>query len=302
MNAVRALTISCIIVMAIAGCPARKQGVITGTVSPPSPGVRVTLSQAGQVIAAVDVDRQYGTFQLTAPAGLYDVSVTALSMPMPIVFPGIEVKSGDTTTLPLITIPPSTGAASITGRVSVPGASVKLLLAGSERASTAANKSGSYEFQGLPEGQYTVGVSAPGYANDSRDLRVGGDQSVVQNIRLLYASALEGADWTRGTIKVRGVGLPPHQAPTPTVKREMAKRAALADAQRNLLRVVELVQVGPNTALPAVLGQKTYVQTLQGYLQGFQIVAERDLSGGRMEVEIELPLTGPNGLSSHLPL
>jgi hypothetical protein len=49
------------------------------------------------------------------------------------------------------------------------------------------------------------------------------------------------------------------------------------------------------------LGPGSYVERLQGYLRGYRIAAERDLDGGRVEVELELPLTGPGGLSSYVP-
>jgi hypothetical protein len=35
-------------------------------------------------------------------------------------------------------------------------------------------------------------------------------------------------------------------------------------------------------------------------VKGYRVVAERDLAGGRMEIELELPLTGPGGLTSLL--
>jgi hypothetical protein len=169
-----------------------------------------------------------------------------------------------------------------------------------ERASVNASSEGRYEFEGLPAGRYTVQVSSPGYANDSASIDVSDSQRATRDVRLLYITAIEGIDWNTGTIRSRGIGLPPKQAPTPTVRREMAKRAAVADAERNLLRIIELITIGPDQKLITALGEKTYTQKLQGYLQGYRVATERDMDGGKIEVELELPLTGPGGLSSYL--
>ena len=117
---------------------------------------------------------------------------------------------------------------------------------------------------------------------------------------MLYITAIEGIDWSAGKVRARGIGLPPKQAPTPTVRREMAKRAAVADAERNLLRIVELINVGPGQKFAESPGGETFVQKLQGYLQGYRIAAERDMDGGKIEIELELPLTGTGGLTSYL--
>jgi len=196
----------------------------------------------------------------------------------------------------------SKGSAVISGKVrsAAPGTRVALLAEGVERASVNASSEGNYEFEGLPAGRYTLQISSPGYANDSVAIGVSDNQRANQDIRLLYITAIEGIDWNAGTIRSRGIGLPPKQAPTPTVKREMAKRAAVADAERNLLRIIELINVGPDQKFIAALGGKNFSQKLQGYLQGYRLAAERDLDGGKIEVELELPLTGPGGLSSYL--
>jgi hypothetical protein len=39
--------------------------------------------------------------------------------------------------------------------------------------------------------------------------------------------------------------MPPQNAATVTIRREMAKRAALADAQRNMLRTIEQIPFKP---------------------------------------------------------
>jgi hypothetical protein len=286
----------------LTACPAKKEGAIEGVVVPPSAGIRIGVEQQGRTISSVEVNAQDGKFKISLQAGTYDIKVTSLSSPFPLSLPGILVKPAETTTLSPIALAPSKGSAVITGKVqaAAAGTRVALLAEGVERASVNTSSEGKYEFEGLPAGRYTLQVSSPGYANDSVALGVSDDQKAIQDIRLLYITAIEGIDWNAGKIRSRGIGLPPKQAPTPTVKREMAKRAAVADAERNLLRIIELINVGPDQKLIVALGEKNYTQKLQGYLQGYRVATERDMDGGKIEVELELPLTGPGGLSSYL--
>ncbi len=298
------IIVGCMILLlgSLTACPAKKEGAIEGVVIPPSAGTRIDVVQQGSTIASVEVNGQDGKFSTSLPAGTYDIKVTAPSSPYPLALPGIVVKPAETTTLSPITLAPSTGTAVISGKViaAESGARVALLAEGVERASANASSQGKYKFEGLPAGRYTVQVSSPGYANDSASINVSDDQKATRDVRLLYITAIEGIDWNAGTIRSRGIGLPPKQSPTPTVRREMAKRAAVADAERNLLRIIELINVGPDQKFIAALGEKTYTQKLQGYLQGYRVATERDMDGGKIEVELELPLTGPGGLSSYL--
>ncbi len=290
-----------LLLVTLTACPGKKEGALEGVVVPPSEGVRIAVMRQDKAIASVEVNAKDGKFRTSLPAGTYDIKVTASAFPYPLAFPGIVVKSAETTILPPITLAPSRGSAVIAGKVqaAAAGTRVALLEEGVERASVNASSEGRYEFEGLPAGRYTVQVSSPGYANDSVAIGVSENQKAKQDIRLLYITAIEGIDWNAGKIRSRGIGLPPKQAPTPTVKREMAKRAAVADAERNLLRIIELITVGPDQKFIAALGETTYTQKLQGWLQGYRVATERDMDGGKIEVELELPLTGPGGLSSY---
>jgi hypothetical protein len=214
----------------------------------------------------------------------------------------VVVKPGETTSLAPISLAVPTGTGRVAGKVLVAGTGtrVALLAEGIERAAVNTSAEGKYEFEGLPAGRYTLQVTSPGYANDSIAVGVSDDRKTIQDIRMLYITAIEGIDWSAGKVRARGIGLPPKQAPTPTVRREMAKRAAVADAERNLLRIVELINVGPGQKFAESPGGETFVQKLQGYLQGYRIAAERDMDGGKIEIELELPLTGTGGLTSYL--
>jgi hypothetical protein len=296
--------VGCMVILfvTLTACPGKKEGVIEGMVIPPSANIRIVVVQQGKTIASVEVNALDGRFRTSLPEGTYDIRVTAPSSPFPLALPGIVVKPSETTTLSPISLASSKGSAVITGKVqsASAGTRVALLAEGMERASVNVSGEGKYEFEGLPAGRYTLQITSPGYANDSVVLGVSDNQRTIQDIRLLYITAIEGIDWSAGKIRSRGIGIPPKQAPTPTVKREMAKRAAIADAERNLLRIIELINIGPDQKFIAVLGEHAYGQKIQGYLQGYRVATERDMDGGKIEVELELPLTGTGGLSSYL--
>lgn len=303
----RHFTISVLIVLAVlvlTACPGKKEGFIEGQVSPAGSGIRIAALVEGKSIFHVDASIQDGKFRITLPAGAYEIRVTAPSFPYPVSLPGVVVKPGETTILSTISLSlaVSKGTGKITGKVMAAGVGTRvvLLAEGIERASVNTSSEGKYELEGLPAGRYTLKVSSPGYANDSIAVAVSDDQKITQDIRQLYITAIEGIDWNEGKARARGIGLPPKQAPTPTVRRELAKRAALADAERNMARMLELINVAPGQKLSAAIGEGNFNQKLSGYLQGHRIAAERDMDGGKIEVEIEIPLTGPGGLSSSL--
>jgi hypothetical protein len=286
----------------LGNCRSSREGALEGRVAPPEQGVRITIREHERQVASVEAAIQDGSFRMALPAGRYDVSISAPSSPFPLHFPGIVVKAGEVTVLPPIALRPVKATASIRGTVKIAGgaARVTLLDGATERASINTSKEGTFEIEGLPAGAYTMRLDAAGYAPESRAVTVADHQNVELTVRMLYVTALAGADWNKGTLMARGIGLPPKQAPTPTIRREMAKRAALTDAERNLLRALEMVQTGPGEQLTTLLGEQAVTQKLHGYLQGYRITAERDLDGGKVEVELELPLTGPRGLSSYL--
>ena len=288
--------------MILTACPAKKDGAIEGQISPSGTDIRIAALQQNKVIVQTDVSPLDGRFRMSLPAGTYDIKVTVSTSPLPVMLSGIMVKGGETTPLGTITFAPTKGTGTIAGKInpSTAGTRVLLIADGIERASVNTSPDGRYAFEGLPSGSYTVQAASSGYSNDTAPIVVTDNARSLQDFRLIYITAIEGVDWSAGKIRARGIGLPPKQAPTPTVKHEMAKRAAIVDAERNLVRIIELINIAPGQPISLAFSEKTFTQKLQGYLRGYQLIAERDMDGGKVEVELELPLTGPGGLSSYL--
>lgn len=281
----------------------QQAGTIEGTVSPPVAGVRITALQNGRIISSADAGAQDGRFGIVLPPGIYDLSISVPNAPFPLHFQGIRLEPGKTIDLSRIEIPsPSPGKAVLSGRVfpTVAGTMVSISGEGRETAWVNADHEGNYVFKELPAGSYTLLTRAPDYASDTVAMSISHEETATQNIRLLYASAIEGVDWAAGKVRVTGVGMPPADATNMTIRREMARRAALADAQRKLMKAVAEVKAGPDLSMKSLMGEKNFSRKIQGFIKGYRIVAERELDGGKIEIDLELPLTGQSGLSRYL--
>jgi hypothetical protein len=96
------------------------------------------------------------------------------------------------------------------------------------------------------------------------------------------------------------VGNAPQNAENAAQARAMAQRAAIADGQRNLLRMVEQIKVDGQRSVRTIMNTGSGSERIQGFLKNYAVVSERQLEDGRIEVILELPLTGPRGLSRFL--
>ncbi len=195
-----------------------------------------------------------------------------------------------------------TGKAVVAGTISpvFPGTHVKLLSEGRERAAVQIGADGKYEFSELPAGNYTIQAAAPGYAEDTSPLNLSEDQKSEQNVLLLPITEAAGVDWATGRIRAVGHGLPPALAANSTVRREMTKRAALTDAQRNLLKIVETIRLSSTQDMKAYMRDPTHAGRIQGFIRGYSVASETERDDGSIDIILELPLTGPSGLSRTL--
>jgi hypothetical protein len=273
-----------------------------GTFVPSDATAQVSALQEGKVIATTRGGVQTGTFRLPLAAGTYTIMVSAPVSSFPIRLDGIVVKSGATTMLPPLLIMPGSGKAVLEGRVIPPrlDSDITLLSEGKERARLRTDREGRYEFRGLSAGTYEVWASAPGHAADMTRVVVPENQRVQQTAVLLPIVATDGVDWAAGKVRASGIGFPPKDAGNTGSVRAMTQRAALADAQRNLLRTVEQIKVDGSRTVGTFMRSRNGAERIQGFLKGYTIVGERELDNGRIEIILELPLTGPAGLSRYI--
>ncbi len=299
----RIITVFLLPLVFLFACRANRDGVVEGTITPTIEGARITAIREGKEILTVPVGGRDGRFKLALAAGNYSINVTVPASPYPLRFNDIVVKAGETTPLPPVELmPPAAGRASLSGRITppLPRAEIKLISEGRERAAVHADREGKYEFKELPAGTYLMRTNAPGHADDSAQVVINENQKAEHDTVLIPITDVGGVDWAAGKIRATGIGLPPHEAANDSARREMTKRAALADGQRNLLRIIEQLRINTDQDVKTAMRSKKFASKIQGFIKGYTVVSERDLEGGRIEVVLELPLTGPGGLSRYL--
>ena len=104
-------------------------------------------------------------------------------------------------------------------------------------------------------------------------------------------------NWNTNVIQVTGTGVAnPRMATTPAHASMMARRAAIADAYRQLAEVVNGVQVDAETTVEQMMLTSDVVRTrVSAVIRGATVVSEGELSGGGYSVTMEIPLFGGSG-------
>ncbi|MBR3051942.1 MAG: LPP20 family lipoprotein [Selenomonadaceae bacterium] len=104
-------------------------------------------------------------------------------------------------------------------------------------------------------------------------------------------------NWNTNTIQVTGMGVAnPQLARSPAHASMMARRAAIADAYRQMAEIVQGVQVDAETTVEQMMLTSDIVKTrISAVIKGAQIVSEGELAGGGYSVTMELPLFGGQG-------
>ena len=109
------------------------------------------------------------------------------------------------------------------------------------------------------------------------------------------AEAALGTDWNNNKITVTGSGVVPRGA-IGAQARLLARRAAQADAYRQLAEVVKGVQVDASTTVEMAMIQSDTVNLqVSAVIQGARIVSENFTTDGAYEVTMELPMFGKSG-------
>ena len=111
--------------------------------------------------------------------------------------------------------------------------------------------------------------------------------------------AAPGVDWNGQVITVTGTGVAnPALVRVPAQAVVMAKRAAIADAYRQLAEMVQGVQVDAETTVEQMMLTSDIVKTrVSAVIKGAQIVSEGELAGGGYSVTMQMPMFGATGLA-----
>jgi hypothetical protein len=115
---------------------------------------------------------------------------------------------------------------------------------------------------------------------------------------LAFAQEKGEIDWSRRVIKARGQGAPDLSAPSISVARLGAERAAKADAMRTLLETLKGASVESGGRAGDLLqNDSALLVRVQGVLRGFRVVPAapgkpnpRYYSDGGVAIEVELPI------------
>ena len=109
--------------------------------------------------------------------------------------------------------------------------------------------------------------------------------------------AAPGVDWNGQVITVTGTGVAnPALVRVPAQAVVMAKRAAIADAYRQLAEMVQGVQVDAETTVEQMMLTSDIVKTrVSAIIKGARVVDEGELAGGGYEVTMEIPMFGGSG-------
>ena len=107
-------------------------------------------------------------------------------------------------------------------------------------------------------------------------------------------------NWNKGAnsdVTAIGVGYPPENLGLKG--NSMARRAAMVDAQRNLLEITKGVQIDSDTTIENLTVSSDVVNSkVQGLLRGAQIYEEGNLDDGGYYVKMRIALYGTNSLAS----
>lgn len=110
-------------------------------------------------------------------------------------------------------------------------------------------------------------------------------------------------DWSGNSVKATGIGVLDPDNPNTAQARLMAERAAVVVAQRNLLEIVEGVRVDSETRVENFMTDYDVIHTrVQGVVRNARQVgqARYDAGAGTVEVELQMEIYGPTGLSGAL--
>lgn len=107
--------------------------------------------------------------------------------------------------------------------------------------------------------------------------------------------------WEQGVIEAKGMGIAPPNAVNAAQGKALARRAAVLDAQRNLLEQIKGVQISSDTSMNEYIIQSDVVRSsVRGMVNGAVVVRDVDRMNidGTYIVIMQMPLHGNDGLSA----
>jgi subtilisin family serine protease len=199
---------------AVEQSPRGPVGTLAGTVSNASTGAPLS---GAQVNVTGPVNRSAttgasGTYQFTLPVGSYSITVSAFGFDN--ASATVTITEGQTTTQDFPLTPAPSGSLSGTvSSASGPVANATVTITGTPIAPATTNASGQYSFASVPNGTYTVTVTAGGcFGTVSQSVMVNGD--TTQNFTLPqrsdngfgYTCVIESAGYVQGDIALALTG------------------------------------------------------------------------------------------------
>ncbi|RLG09396.1 hypothetical protein DRN73_09990 [Candidatus Pacearchaeota archaeon] len=104
-------------------------------------------------------------------------------------------------------------------------------------------------------------------------------------------------NWTQGVIRAEGRGVMDTSLPYAQAK-AMAVRAAVVDAQRNLLEIVKGVYITSETTVENAMLKNDVIKTkVEGVIKNARMVGEPQIEGNLVKVVMEIPLYDTGGIA-----
>lgn len=131
----------------------------------------------------------------------------------------------------------------------------------------------------------------------------------ANNVNILVVNNAPGAtedvangngqiNWETDTVEAIGTGVPPANAKSPAQAKGLSRRAAIVDAQRNLLEAIKGVQVDSETTMENLTITSDVVKTkVSGLVRGARIIREQQMPDGSYQVVMAVKLYGQDGIA-----
>lgn len=100
-------------------------------------------------------------------------------------------------------------------------------------------------------------------------------------------------------VRVSAIGLPPFGASGALKAREVARQNAMGLAQKRLLAAIMELPAGKSTVQERSAASPAARNRLRALIMGAKVTG-KDLADGSVEVTLEVPFGGPNGLQAFL--